>query len=152
MQVPMTGCKQCLEWQARRRAAGWTDGRTPGCGSLGQQVRPPLCRGQRGLALLAARAPPHPVSPTPLCPESPQGRHGERPAGGTVGPLLPLSSTITHPPPQRGALHSVQKPVTYLQPAADGPAQGPPAPTGASQPCPGPRAAGGTGRRAPEQS
>lgn len=67
-----------------------------------------------------------------------------------MGLLLPLRSTISHPPPQRRALHSVQKPVTYLQPTADGPARGPPAPTGASQPRPGPRAAGGTGRRAPE--
>ena len=67
-----------------------------------------------------------------------------------MGPLLPLRSTISHPPPQCGALHLVQKPVTYLQPAADGPAQDLPVPTGASQPCPGPWAAGGTGRRALE--
>ena len=97
LQVPMTGCKQCLEWQARRCAAGWTDGRTPGCGSLGQQVRPPLCQGQRGLALLAARAPPHPVSPTPLCHESPQGRRGGAPGWRHCG--APTASQKHHLPP-----------------------------------------------------
>lgn len=121
----------------------------PGAGARASRSALPSA-GDRGGLPCWLPMPPPPSKPHASALRAPREDVGERPAGGTVGPLLPLRSTISHPLPQHGALHSVQKPVTYLQPTADGPAQGPPAPTGASQPCPGPRAAGGTGRRAPE--
>ena len=91
-----------------------------------------------------------PVSPTPLCPKSPQGGCGGAPGWRHSG--APSASQKHHLPPPTPAWslalcsETCDLPTTHGRWACPGPL----APTGASQPRPGPRAAGGTGRRAPE--
>lgn len=60
---------------------------------------------------------------------SPRKDMGEQPRGGViVGSRLPLRSTNSCPPPPQCKSGTIEKSVTYLQPAPDGPAPGQPAP------------------------
>lgn len=118
-------------------AAGWgacsgLDRWTRSQGQESEPARPPCpCPLPAAQARDNSPSTPFPASLKLFLPWlSPRKDVGEQPWGGgvIVDSRLPLRSTNSYPPPPQCKSGTIEKSVTYLQPAPDGPAPGQPAP------------------------
>lgn len=126
---------QIASGAAGQETAGWTDGQAPRCRSPSPPLLHPLCPGQRQLTLHT----PSPEAPGLSALAVPQeGRGGAAPGWRQRDlPSTPQKDQFL-PAPSEHKSCTIQKSVTYLQPAPDGPALCQPAPTAE------PRGRGGT--------
>ena len=117
---------QIASGAAGQETAGWTDGQAPRCRSPSPPLLHPLCPGQRQLTLHT----PSPEAPGLSALAVPQeGRGGAAPGWRQRDlPSTPQKDQFL-PTSSEHKSCTIQKSVTYLQPAPDGPALCQPAPT-----------------------